>query len=304
MDNYTVLLFYRYITIKNPNIIWESHKKYCSTLNLKGRIIIAKEGINGTVSGPTEDCNKYKKYIKNLIGITDMDFKDETCGNHLFSKMSIKVKNEIIRMGVDVNPQKITGKHLSPREFKIMMKNPESIILDMRSNYEHHIGKFKNAISFDIKNMYEFPKKLENHKLFLDKTNLDRPILTYCTGGIKCEKATSFLLDKGFKKVYQLRGGIIKYSTEEDGQDFDGKCYVFDDRITKNVNLVNPVEISKCYICSKKCSVMVNCMNTKCNLHTTICKKCYYKMDYCCSFTCSESDTKRNIYIDYFDTPN
>ena len=155
-------------------------------------------------------------------------------------------------MGVDVNPQEKTGHHLSPKEFKKMMKNPEAIILDMRSKYEHHVGKFKNSVNFDIQNMYEFPEKLENHEL-LDKNNLGRPILTYCTGGIKCEKATSFLLDKGFKNVYQLKGGIILYSMEEGGEDFDGKCYVFDDRITKDVNIINPMTISECYICKKIC---------------------------------------------------
>ena len=103
-------------------MIWDSHKKFCSFLDLKGRIIIAKEGINGTISGPIKDCDKYKIYIKNLLNIEEIDFKDEICNGHLFPKMSIKVKKEIIRMGVDVNPQEKTGHHLSPKEFKKMMK--------------------------------------------------------------------------------------------------------------------------------------------------------------------------------------
>ena len=141
---YKVLLFYKYLTIEDTHKIWTLHKIFCSALNLKGRIIVAKEGINGTISGPYEDCDKYKLFLTTLINVKDIDFKDSECDKHLFPKMSIKIKNEIIRIGEDVNPQLKTGKHLSPQEFKNMMKNPESIILDVRSDYEHHIGRFKN----------------------------------------------------------------------------------------------------------------------------------------------------------------
>lgn len=304
MDNkFSVLLYYHYKTITNIEEILNLHNIFCSTLNLKGRIIIAEEGINGTVSGPKEDCNKFKQFVENLLNIK-LDFKDEECEGHLFPKLSIKIKKEIIKIGRDVFPEKKTGIHLKPKEFKIMMRQSDSIILDMRSNCEHLVGKFKNALTFDMDNMYQFPDKLENHKLFLDKSNLEKPILTYCTGGIKCEKASSFLIDKGFKNVYQLEGGIIRYGMEEQGEDFQGECYVFDSRITKSVNRKNPKIISKCYICKIKCNTMVNCMNTLCNYHTTICKDCYYKMDCCCSEKCSNSINKRKVYLDYYNKKN
>ena len=137
----------------------------------------------------------------------------------------------------------------------------------MRSNYEHKLGKFKNAITFDMDNMYEFPKIFDTHPLF-KKPIKNKKILTYCTGGIKCEKATNFLLKKGFTDVNQLEGGIIRYGMETGGID---------------VNKVNPKIISNCYVCKNTTDNMVNCINTLCNRHTTI----------CCSEQCSKSDKKR-----------
>ena len=291
-----------YIKIKNPIIIWENHKLFCNNLNIKGRIIIAKEGINGTISGNENDCNKYKQHVKKLLNINNIDFKQNSCKGHLFDKLSIKIKKEIIRVGVSIDPTIQTGIHLKPNEFKKMMKGSDTIILDMRSNKEHKLGKFKNAVTFDIDNLYDFPNKFEKHKLFLNKNNLTKKILTYCTGGIKCEKATSYLLNKGFSNVYQLKGGIIRYAMDANGEDFVGKCYVFDDRVGINVNKINPKNISKCYVCQIPFDIMVNCMNTICNRHTTICKVCYKNYDYCCSKECSLSFTKRKIYIDYYKT--
>lgn len=299
MTEFNILLYYYYTKIINTNELWKQHKEFCSKYDLKGRIIIAKEGLNGTLSGPTEDCDKYMNFIKNNPLFTDIEFKIDTYHKHVFPKMSIKIKEEIIKIGEDVDPTIKTGIHLTPCEFKKKMRETESIIVDMRSDYEYKVGKFKNALTFDIDKMYRFPDKFENHQLFNDN-NKDKAILTYCTGGIKCEKASSYFLSKGFKNVYQLHGGIIKYGFEENGEDFDGKCYVFDNRITKEVNTVNPCIISKCYICDDLCDIMINCMNTVCNRHTTICKECYENMGYCCSIKCKNSIKKIDQYPEYY----
>jgi len=295
---FNVLLFYYYTNIKNTDEIYKNHIKFITNLDIKGRIIIATEGINGTISGTYDVCSKYKLFLKDLFNIDYINFKTDECNGHLFPKMSIKIKSEIIQMGIPVNI-KNAGIHLSPTKFKKKMKHDDCIIVDVRSNYEHSVGKFKNAVTFDINNMYELPNTLMKHPIY-NENNFEKDILTYCTGGIKCEKASVFLKDIGFKNVYQLEGGIINYSIIEKGEDFDGKCYVFDNRLTTNVNTINPIIISKCFICNSKCSVMVNCMNTLCNRHTTICKKCYYNMDYCCSNKCKLSSTKRKLYIDYY----
>jgi UPF0176 protein len=300
MANYKVLLFYYYTKLDNPEELKDKHKKFCENLDLKGRIIFANEGINGTVSGLEDDCEKYKSHVKELLNNIHINFKDSECDKHLFDKLSIKVKDEIIKIGINVDPTKATGVHLTPDQFKIMSNNDDNIILDMRSNMEHNLGKFKNAVALDIDNFYDFPTEFEKTDFFKDKTNLQKKILVYCTGGIKCEKGTSYLLSKGFTNVFQLNGGIINYSMKEKGENFDGKCYVFDDRIGIDVNSINSTVVSKCYVCKIDFDIMVNCMNTVCNRHVPICKKCYTKLDNCCSLECSKSATKRKLYIDFY----
>ena len=299
-DNLKVLLFYYYKEIDNVEYIYDAHINFFKNRDVKGRIIIAKEGINGTISGNFQNCEEYKTFIKDLLNVSYLDFKDDICKQHLFQKLSIKIKNEIIRMGVKCDTINKTGIHLKPNEWLKYMNDDDTIILDMRSNYEHHLGKFKNAITFDINSMYEFPNIFKKHELFQNKDIKNKKILTYCTGGIKCEKASNFFINNGFKHVYQLEGGIIRYSKETGGKDFNGKCYVFDERIGIDVNTVNPTVISKCYTCGIKSDVMVNCINNLCNRHTTMCQDCYSNFNSCCSSECSKSNKKRKEINNYF----
>ena len=153
----------------------------------------------------------------------------------------------------------------------------------MRSNYEHEIGKFKNAITLDLENFRFFSDKIDEIEKTIDKS---KKVITYCTGGIKCEKASSFLIKKGFKNVYQLHGGIIKYGIEEGGENFHGKCYVFDNRIVKDINKINQTVISKCLVTGEKTDRMVNCANAECNKHFPLSEKGAEKFKGCCSKEC------------------
>jgi UPF0176 protein len=162
------------------------------------------------------------------------------------------------------------------------------VLLDVRSNYEHHLGKFKNAVTLDIENFRDFPAKVDELESLKDKK-----VITYCTGGIKCEKASAFLLEKGFKNVYQLHGGIIKYGIEQGGEDFEGKCYVFDNRVAVDVNKVNPVTISTCYVCGTRSDRMVNCANPECNNHVPLCENCGWAMEGACTDACKAHPHKR-----------
>jgi UPF0176 protein len=166
--------------------------------------------------------------------------------------------------------------------------DPDVVVVDMRSNYEHNVGKFKGAITFDMENLRELPDHIQEIEHLKDKK-----IITYCTGGIKCEKASAYLLDRGFENVYQLHGGIIKYGIEQGGEDFEGKCYVFDNRVTTDVNSVNPAVISHCHICDTVSDFMVNCANPACNAHLAICPKCLLEMDGACSDECKNHPRKR-----------
>jgi UPF0176 protein len=162
------------------------------------------------------------------------------------------------------------------------------IILDVRSNYEHKMGKFKNAVTLDIENFRDFPAMINKLAQYKNKK-----ILTYCTGGIKCEKASALLLKEGFKDVYQLHGGIIKYGKEAQGKDFEGKCYVFDNRIAVDVNTVNPIVVSNCGNCGKTTTKMINCANPECNKHFTQCNECGVALDGSCSDACQNHPRKR-----------
>jgi len=287
MSNFKVLLYYFYNKIDDPTEYTNKHKKFCSQYDLKGRILISYEGLNGTISGPNEHCIEYMKYVNSDERFINLEFKIDDCTQHLFPKMSIKLRNEIVRLGENhIDPNRETGIHITPTEFYNMMDSDDSIILDVRSNYEHNIGKFKNAITFDIDTFRELPEKIKASNFYNNKNNFHKKILTYCTGGIKCEKASSLLIDLGYKNVYQLHGGIINYGKKKNGENFDGLCYVFDNRITKNINTINPIIITNCYLCNKKTNNLLNCKYPKCNKQTTICKSCHSEYYGCCSIKC------------------
>jgi UPF0176 protein len=292
MIKYNTLLYYCYATIANGEQFAADHLKFCKSLGLTGRIIVADEGLNGTVSGTEEACKTYMDTLHADERFAGIDFKIDVVEEPSFVKLHCRYKSEIVHSGLRdpniINPQKQTGKHLDPKEFLAMKDRDDVVVLDVRSNYEHSLGKFKNAVTLDIENFRDFPTMINELAQYKDKK-----ILTYCTGGIKCEKASALLLHEGFKDVYQLHGGIIKYGKEAGGQDFEGKCYVFDNRLSVDVNSVNPVVISTCRNCGKTTPKMINCANPECNEHFTQCDECGTKMEGCCSDACQAHPRKR-----------
>ena len=288
---YSILLYYCYSHIEDPETFREEHHLYCLQNNLKGRVIVASEGLNGTVSGLKADCEKYMSDLLKDSRFKSTEFKVEEHECQAFQKLHVRVKNEIVHSGLSdqVDPTLRTGEYVEPDEFKKLKEDEDVVLLDVRSNYEHKVGKFKNAVTLDIENFRDFPGKVDELKKFKDKK-----IITYCTGGIKCEKASAFLLDQGFDNVYQLHGGIIKYGLETGGEDFEGKCYVFDNRVVADVNSVNPTVISQCHVCGDTCDRMVNCANPECNLHVPICESCATELEGACSKECQQSEHKRD----------
>lgn len=292
MKAYQTLLYYCYSHIQDAEQYAADHLKFCKDLGLTGRIIIADEGLNGTVSGTREQCKAYMDYVYADGRFNATEFKIDDVDEPSFMKMHCRYKSEIVHSGLKdpqvIDPTKKTGKHLEPTEFMEMKDRDDVVILDVRSNYEHNLGKFKNAITLDIDNFRDFPAMINELAQYKDKK-----ILTYCTGGIKCEKASALLLHEGFKDVYQLHGGIIKYGKEAGGKDFEGKCYVFDNRIAVDVNSVNPVVVSTCRNCGKTTPKMINCANPECNEHFTQCDECGWELDGACSTACKEHPRKR-----------
>ena len=289
MGRYHILLYYCYTHIEDPEEFRERHHFYCLDLDLRGRIIIASEGINGTVSGSQTSCQRYMEEMKADKRFATIEFKVESSDVHAFQKLNVRVKPEIVNVGLpDIDPTKRTGEYLEPDEFLDLKDQEDVVLLDVRSNYEHKLGKFKGAKTLDLDNFREFPDKLSELQEFKQKK-----VITYCTGGIKCEKASAFLLENGFENVYQLHGGIIKHGLEAGGKDFDGKCYVFDNRVAIDVNKVNPQIISTCYICETQCDHMINCANPTCNLHVALCENCAETYEGACSTECRSHPQKR-----------
>ncbi|TDQ75469.1 oxygen-dependent tRNA uridine(34) hydroxylase TrhO [Sphingobacterium yanglingense] len=292
MTKYQTLLYYCYSPIENAEQFASDHLEFCKSLHLVGRIIVADEGLNGTVSGSPEACKAYMDAIYADGRFNHTEFKIDDVDEPSFIKMHCRYKPEIVHSGLrdpkEIDPNQQTGIHLEPQDFMEMKDREDVVVLDVRSNYEHNVGKFKNAVTLDIENFREFPEKIKELEQYKGKK-----ILTYCTGGIKCEKASALLLKEGFEDVYQLHGGIIKYGKEAGGKDFEGKCYVFDNRVTVEVNSTNPVVISTCKNCGTTTPKMINCANPTCNEHFTQCDSCGEKLEGCCSEACMESPNKR-----------
>ncbi len=286
---YSILLYYCYTSIEHPESLRKSHHQYCLAKGLRGRVIIVHEGINGTISGKRDACAAYMQYLKQDTRFVNIHFKVTPHHDHVFKKLHVRTKAEIVHAGLPhIMPHKKTGTYLAPKTLQQMYNEEEVVLLDVRSNYEHKLGKFKGAITLDMDNFRAFPHKVAS------LSNLkNKKVITYCTGGVKCEKASAHLLDQGFKQVYQLRGGIIQYGMDTDGANFEGTCYVFDRRLTVPINTQNATLISRCELCHTACDRMVNCANPVCNKHVPICVSCAQAYLGACSKTCQRHPKKR-----------
>lgn len=262
---FRVLLFYKYQTIEDPEQFAKDHLAFCKSIGLKGRVLVGKEGINGTVSGPMDVTQAYMDYVHQLPGFEDLWFKQDLADDYAHRKMFVRPREEIVALNLeeDINPLEVTGQYLSPKEFREAILDEDTIVLDTRNDYEYDLGHFKGAVRPDIRNFRELPQwVLDNKEKFMDKR-----VVVYCTGGIRCEKFSGWMVKEGFKDVGQLHGGIDTYGkdSEVQGDLWEGKMYVFDDRIAVPINHVNPTVIAKDYFDGQPCERYVNCGNPNCN---------------------------------------
>ncbi|MEH7246027.1 rhodanese-related sulfurtransferase [Neobacillus niacini] len=264
-QDYRVLLYYKYVTIENPEEVQQEHLQFCNELGLKGRIIIAAEGINGTVSGSVEQTNAYMKYMDAHPLFAGTIFKIDEATEHAFKKMRVRLRPELVtlRLEDDVDPHVITGKHLKPKEFFEAMQREDTVVIDARNDYEYDLGHFRGAVRPDILNFRDLPDWIRENKQDFE----GKKILTYCTGGIRCEKFSGWLLNEGFEDVSQLEGGIVTYGKDPEvqGDLWDGQLYVFDERISVPVNQKEHVVVGKDYFTGEPCERYVNCANPECN---------------------------------------
>ncbi|KAB7668844.1 rhodanese-related sulfurtransferase [Bacillus sp. B1-b2] len=291
---YRVLLYYKYVTIENPEEFTMEHLAFCKELGLLGRILVSSEGINGTVSGTVEQTDKYMEFFKQDPRFADTIFKIDEEDGHAFKKMHVRTKKELVNLNLenDVNPLETTGKHLKPDEWLEQMQSPDTVIIDARNDYEFDLGHFRGAIKPDIETFRELPEWIKENKEMLE----GKKILTYCTGGVRCEKFSGWLLKEGFEDVSQLDGGIVTYGKDPEvqGELWDGQCYVFDQRISVPVNRKEHVVVGRDLFSGEPCERYVNCANPECNRKMLCSEENEEKYMRSCSHECRTHP--RNLY--------
>lgn len=277
MKNFIVLLYYKYIEIENPEKLMKSQRELCEKLDLKGRILIAKEGINGTVEGSKENVDEYIREMCKDKRFSDINWKKSVGTGLAFKKLKVKVRSEIVTTGVankDFGPlAKISGKHLTAEELYEWYKSgKEFYVVDMRNDFEYEVGRFKNSVWPNGLGHFRYVvnavKKLEHLK--------DKTVVTVCTGGVRCETASGLLLKYGFKDVYQLENGIVTFMEKFPNTFFEGKLYVFDQRetIAFNKDSKNHKIVGRCRVCGEKSENLVNYFNNGKNTYGIICFDC------------------------------
>jgi len=279
------ILFYKYVNLGNKKDLEKfqiRHLALCKRLGLKGRVLIAKEGINGNLTGENKDIETYKKELKKDKRFSDIEFKEGPTSNHNFRKMFVRIRKEIVTSGFDIDVNN-KGHYVEPKELKKWYdKRNDFVIVDARNDYEYKIGKFKNAVNLKLDTFRDFPKAIKQLSKFKNKK-----IVTYCTGGVRCEKASAYLRKKGFKDVYQLHGGIIKYGEQIGNKHWEGKCFVFDTRGAVDIDPKKQSKpITQCELCNIPEDTYHNCANVKCDRRFIACEKCFKILNACCSKAC------------------
>lgn len=278
MAIYKVLLYYCFTPLSDPEAVRLWQRDLCESLGLGGRIIVSPHGINGTIGGELDAVKKYRRKTREYPAFKDIDFKwSEGTGPGDFPKLSVKVRDELVGFGaaeeVAVTKQGVVdgGTHLTPQALHELVAEKEVTFFDGRNKWEAKIGRFKGAVVPDVATSHDFVSELESGKYDHLK---DKPIVTYCTGGIRCEILSSMMIKRGFREVYQLDGGIVRYG-ETFGDDglWEGSLYIFDKRKAMTFS-VNANIISSCAVCGQATARMENCDEASCRVQMVVCDTC------------------------------
>ena len=281
--------FYQYANIKDPQVFRDLLYVKWDSMEVLGRIYIAPEGINAQLSLPADQFSNFRDHLETISFLIDIRLNiAREQHNKSFLKLKIKVKSKIVADGLNDDSFDVTdiGTHLNAKDFNDILDNPQTVLVDMRNHYESEIGHFKNAITPDVDTFRESLPIIEED---IKAHKEDKNIVMYCTGGIRCEKASAYFKHKGFKNVFQLEGGIIEYARQIEAEGLDnkfmGKNFVFDQRRGERIS---DDVISSCHQCGNACDVHTNCLNVACNLLFLQCEECKSKNDNCCSSACKE----------------
>ena len=284
-----ILSFYKYFNLGNPTLFRDHLYIEWASIDVLGRIYVANEGINAQLSVPSENLEIFKKSIDEITPLNDVRLNIAL--EHYsksFLKLTIKIKEKIVADGLDDKTFDVTkiGEHLDAQRFNQMLDNKNTVCIDMRNHYESEIGYFNGAIKPNVDTFRESLEIIDNE---LEKNGKEKNYLMYCTGGIRCEKASAYLIHKGIKNVFQLEGGIIEYTRQVKDKklknNFLGKNFVFDERRGERIS---DDIVSNCHQCGKPCDTHINCINESCHLLFIQCEDCKEKMNSCCSSECME----------------
>lgn len=300
--NYQILLFYKYVNIADPEAEMNRQKELCKKLNLKCRTIVAEEGINGTLEGLVEDTEKYIEKMEADEKFKGMHYKKSKGYGAAFPKVNVKVREEIVslRLGEqDLDPNEVTGKYITADELHNLYENgdEEFYVVDMRNDYEQKVGHFRNAILMPMANFRELPEIMDTIESIKHKK-----VITTCTGGIRCEKASGFLVEQGFTNVYQLWGGMQTYMEKYPDGHFLGKLYVFDGRITWAPEGYNQdIILSNCKKCGKPSDTYVDCAYLHCkgHRHFICCDECLTEngLAFCCDECKVRAEHEEKVFV-------
>lgn len=274
-----IILYYKFVPVLDPEMarLWQT--ELCQKLGLKGRIIISRHGINGTLGGSLKSLRAYKSSMNKTVVFKGIKYKWSDGAADNFPRLSVKVRDEIVsfqaadELVVDEKGIVNGGKHIKPEEVHALLeeRGDEVVFFDGRNKYEAEIGRFKGAIVPEVETTRDFVDELEKPEYQALK---DRPVVTYCTGGIRCEVLSALMINRGFKEVYQIDGGIVKYGEKYgDSGQWEGKLHVFDDRMTVAFS-DKAKDIGSCVHCQAKTSSYINCSDKSCNKLILICSGC------------------------------
>ncbi len=251
MPKYLTAALYKFVNLPDYKALQAPILAECQKHNIKGTLLLAEEGINGTIAGLPDDIQKILVYLQQdpifKQRFADLEHKESYAEEHPFYRMKVKLKKEIVTMGVpSVSPTKQVGTYVKPEDWNALISDPDVILLDTRNDYEVHIGTFKGAVDPKTTTFREFPEFIAQN---LDKTK-NKKVAMFCTGGIRCEKASSFMVEQGFEEVYHLQGGILKYleTVPEVQSLWQGECFVFDQRVAVKHGL-EVGDYDQCYAC-------------------------------------------------------
>ena len=247
MSNIVVAALYKFVSLPDFHKLREPLLDHCLAQNIRGTLLLAEEGINGTVAGSREAIDSLLAYLKADPRLADLSHKESFDSSQPFYRMKVKLKKEIVTMGIDgIDPNEVVGTYVKPKDWNALISDPDVVLIDTRNDYEVEIGTFKGAVDPKTESFRQFPEYVRQNY----NPEKHKKVAMFCTGGIRCEKASAFMKREGFEEVYHLEGGILKYLEEVDQPDslWQGECFVFDNRVSVKQGL-EPGEYALCHGC-------------------------------------------------------